>query len=73
MYCGQLTCNSLKHFNYYRMMLRRKLRVLYVKKVKEWDGHYQQQAEQNAIYPKEELQTQLNTYKQKTQQELEQK
>lgn len=40
MYCGQLTCNSLKHFNYYRMMLRRKLRVLYVKKVKEWDGYY---------------------------------
>lgn len=39
-YCGQLTRDSLKHFNYYRRMLRRKLRVLYIKKVKEWDGYY---------------------------------
>lgn len=39
-YCGQLTKDSLKHFNYYRRMLRRKLRVLYIKKVEEWDGYY---------------------------------
>lgn len=39
-YCGELTRDSLKHFNYYKRMLRRKLRVLYSKKVKEWDGYY---------------------------------
>jgi hypothetical protein len=39
-YIGELTKNSLKHFNYYRRMLRRKLRVIYSKKVKEWDGYY---------------------------------
>lgn len=39
-YSGELTCDSIKHFNYYRRMLRRKLRVLYSKKVKEWDGYY---------------------------------
>lgn len=39
-YCGELTKNSLKHFNYYKRMLRRKLRVLYNKKVKEWNGYY---------------------------------
>ena len=39
-YCGQLTRDSIKHYNYYRRMLRRKLRVLYSKKVKEWDGYY---------------------------------
>lgn len=39
-YCGELTKDSLKHFNYYKRMLRRKLRVLYSKKVSEWDGYY---------------------------------
>lgn len=39
-YCGQLTRDSIKHYNYYRRMLRRKLRVLYFKKVTEWDGYY---------------------------------
>lgn len=39
-YCGELTRNSMKHFNYYRRMLRRKLRVLYTKKVSEWNGYY---------------------------------
>lgn len=39
-YCGELTKDSLKHFNYYRRMLRRKLRVLYTKKVSEWNGFY---------------------------------
>lgn len=39
-YCGELTKNPLKHFNYYKRMLRRKLRVLYNKKVKEWNGYY---------------------------------
>ena len=39
-YCGELTKDSIKHFNYYRRMLRRKLRVLYSKKNKEWDGYY---------------------------------
>lgn len=40
MYCGQLCSNSLKHFDYYRQMLRRKLRVLYTKKKIQWDGYY---------------------------------
>lgn len=39
-YCGELTKDSMKHFNYYKRMLRRKLRVLYTKKIKEWDGFY---------------------------------
>lgn len=39
-YCGELTRDSMKHFSYYKRMLRRKLRVLYIKKVKEWDGYY---------------------------------
>lgn len=39
-YCGELTRSSLKHFSYYKRMLRRKLRVLYIKKIKEWDGYY---------------------------------
>lgn len=39
-YCGELTKDSVKHFNYYKRMLRRKLRVLYNKKVKEWNGYY---------------------------------
>lgn len=39
-YCGELTKCSIKHFNYYRRMLRRKLRVLYTKKITEWDGYY---------------------------------
>ena len=40
MYCGQLCSDSLKHFDYYRQMLRRKLRVLYAKKKIQWDGYY---------------------------------
>lgn len=39
-YCGELTKNPIKHFNYYRRMLRRKLRVLYYKKTQEWNGYY---------------------------------
>jgi hypothetical protein len=39
-YCGELTKNSMKHFNYYKRMLRRKLRVMYSKKTKIWDGFY---------------------------------
>lgn len=39
-YCGELTKDSMKHFNYYKRMLRRKLRVMYSKKVKTWDGFY---------------------------------
>lgn len=39
-YCGELTKDSLKHFRYYKKMLRRKLRALYSKKVSEWDGYY---------------------------------
>ena len=40
MYCGQLCSDSLKHFDDYRQMLRRKLRVLYAKKKIQWDGYY---------------------------------
>lgn len=39
-YCGELTRNPIKHFNYYKRMLRRKLRILYIKSKKEWDGYY---------------------------------
>ncbi len=39
-YCGELTRDSVKHFNYYRRMLRRKLRVLYSKQKIQWDGYY---------------------------------
>lgn len=39
-YCGELKSDSLKFFNYYKRMLRRRLRVLYQKCVKSWDGYY---------------------------------
>lgn len=39
-YIGQLTKDSIAHFNYYSKMLRRKLRVLYSRKKIEWDGYY---------------------------------
>lgn len=40
MYCGDLCDDSLKHFNYYKEKLRRKLRVLYGQKKIKWDGYY---------------------------------
>lgn len=40
MYCGDLCNDPLKHFNYYKSKLRRKFRVLYGQKHKEWDGYY---------------------------------
>lgn len=40
MYCGNLTDDSVKHFNYYRNKLRKKLRVMYAKKKIQWDGYY---------------------------------
>lgn len=32
MYCGELRKNPLKHFDYYKMKLRKKIRFLYLKK-----------------------------------------
>ena len=40
MYCGQLTTDSVKHYRYYRKKLMRKIRVMYKKKKKQWDGYY---------------------------------
>lgn len=40
MYCGQLQNDPVKHYHYYRLMLRRKLRSLYAKKKVQWDGYY---------------------------------
>lgn len=40
MYCGDLCNDSMKHFNYYKNKLRRKLRVLYGQKKTKWDGYY---------------------------------
>ena len=39
-YVGQLTNNSLKHFNYYKNKMRVKLRVMYKRKKINWDGYY---------------------------------
>ena len=39
-YVGQLTNNSLKHFNYYKRKMRTKMRILYKRKHIEWDGYY---------------------------------
>lgn len=40
MYCGELRRNSIKHFEYYKVMLRRKIRTLFWKKKMKWDGYY---------------------------------
>lgn len=40
MYCGNLFDDSLEYFQYYKDKLRRKLRVMYAKKKKKWDGYY---------------------------------
>lgn len=39
-YIGELRRDSMKHFNYYKRMLRRKLRILYSRSKVEWDGYY---------------------------------
>jgi hypothetical protein len=39
-YIGNLTNNSLKHFNYYARKLAVKIRVLYKRKKIPWDGYY---------------------------------
>ncbi len=39
-YCGQLTNNSLKYFNYYKRKMRIKLRIMYKRKRVDWDGYY---------------------------------
>lgn len=40
MYCGEMTKDSVKYFNYYRKKLLKKLRVLFIKKKIKWDGYY---------------------------------
>lgn len=40
MYIGDLCKSSLKHFNYYRRQLSRKIRFLYRRKKQPWDGYY---------------------------------
>lgn len=39
-YCGQLTKNSIKHYNYYKFMMRKKLRAVFKMNKLEWDGYY---------------------------------
>ena len=39
-YIGNLTNNSIKHFNYYARKLAVKIRVLYKRKKIPWDGYY---------------------------------
>ena len=39
-YCGQLMCDSIKWFNYYKRKMIIKLRILYKRKQIEWDGYY---------------------------------
>ena len=39
-YIGNLTNDSLKHFNYYARKLAVKIRVLYKRKKIPWDGYY---------------------------------
>lgn len=39
-YCGDLMNNSLKFFNYYKRKLRRKIRELFKRNKREWDGYY---------------------------------
>lgn len=55
MYCGQLNSDSLKYFEYYKTMLARKLRVLFIKKKLKWDGYYYigiSEEEYNKTFPK---------------------
>lgn len=55
MYCGQLSSDSLKYFEYYKTMLARKLRVLFIKKKLKWDGYYYigiSEEEYNRTFPK---------------------
>ena len=39
-YCGYLCVNPLKHFHYYVNKLAIKIRTLYCKRRKQWDGYY---------------------------------
>lgn len=39
-YIGQLHFNSLNHFNYYKIKLCNKMRVLYKRREFQWDGYY---------------------------------
>lgn len=39
-YIGNLTNDSVKHFNYYARKLAVKIRVLYKRKKVPWDGYY---------------------------------
>lgn len=40
MLCGQLTSDPIKHYKYYRTRLLRKIRVMFKKRKKQWDGYY---------------------------------
>lgn len=40
MYIGDLCKSSIKHFNYYRRQLCRKIRFLYRRSKQNWDGYY---------------------------------
>ena len=40
LYCGTLYSDSIKHFNYYKRKLRRKVRILWAIKKRKWDGYY---------------------------------
>ncbi len=40
LYCGNLFTNSIQYFKYYRKKLKRKIRVLWALKRKQWDGYY---------------------------------
>lgn len=39
-YSGDLTYDSVKHYHYYRAKLKRKIRYIYRKHKREWDGYY---------------------------------
>lgn len=40
LFCGTLTNNSIRYFNYYKRKIRLKLRVMYKKKKIQWNGYY---------------------------------
>lgn len=40
LYCGKLTYDSIKHFHYYRRKLQYKIRNIFKKKKRTWDGYY---------------------------------
>ena len=67
-YCGYLCVNPLKHFHYYVNKLAIKIRTLYCKRRKKWDGYYYigiDEDEYKELLPKRGRRPKFKTYKRK--------